>query len=680
MPDVLQPAPHLWWKRPFRMFQTNIREIDAGLDVERVLDQIEEYGANAWLLSVGGIISNYPTELGHQSRNPALAQRESGDLVGDAIAAARERGIRVLARMDFSKVARPVAEAHPQWCYVAPDGSRQVFEGLTSVCPSGQYYQEKIFEVLEEILGRYEISGFFFNWMSYNEIDYAKRYRGVCQCLPCRARFGPELGGTLPTDPDSPGYAHWQSLTSDALDELLARVRGFIAERRPDAPLVMRDTADIEFHEANNAIGRTLWPHQTSEYVSVARSYRPEVPVLVNSVAFLDMPYRLVSEEPRMFEQYLLQAAARGGIPSTYIMGTKDDFDYECLAAGSGVVRFHRDHEDVYAGLSPAARTAIVRPDPVKPTFSEPAFAAEEFRGVWTALMERHVPFDALPENRVAELGRSGALDRYALVVLPDLGVLDDTAAKELDAYVARGGSLLLTGASGLDADRSQLESSGVAARLVSMDTPETTWSSAVVREDGGALPILGAFHVVQARDGAAARMSVLSRAPYGPPEKCYGHLPLDHPARLDLTHGSGRTVVLPWTPGRAYRDTGLGGLGDVIANAATDLLGERLEVQTDLPAQVEVVVGRSEAGLVIHLMNLTGQRRQSFGDHVPIPAGHRLTVRNDSVGDVAGDGAGDAVTVRAVVAGVTPDSAPVTGGTTVILPAIGLFEVLVLA
>jgi hypothetical protein len=87
----------------------------------------------------------------------------------------------------------------------------------------------------------------------------------------------------------------------------------------------------------------------------------------------------------------------------------------------------------------------------------------------------RHIPFDTLPENRLAALGRSGDLDRYSLVALPDLGVLDDTAAKELDAYVARGGSLLLTGASGLDAERSQLESSGVGARLVSMDTPETT-------------------------------------------------------------------------------------------------------------------------------------------------------------------------------------------------------------
>ncbi|QUH01838.1 beta-galactosidase trimerization domain-containing protein [Saccharopolyspora erythraea] len=662
-------SAELWWKRPFRMFQTNIREIDAGLDVERVLDQIQDYGANAWLLSVGGIISNYPTALPHQSPNPVLRERESGDLLGDTLTAAHRRGVRVLARMDFSKVARPIAEAHPEWCYVGPGGDRQVYNGLVSVCPSGAYYQEKLFEVLEEILDSYEVDGFFFNWMSYNEIDYAKRYRGVCQCLSCRAAFAPQLGGSLPTGPESPGYTHWQRLTNEALDRLLGRAREFIAVRRPQAPLVMGDTADIVFHEANNAIGRPLWPHQTSEHVSVARSYRPEVPVLVNSVAFLDMPYRLVGEEPRLFEQYLLQAVARGAIPSTYIMGTPDEFPYGGLSAGSAIVRFHRDHQDVYAGLVPAARTALVRPDPLKPAGTQPAHAEAEFRGVWTALLERHVPFDALPENRLAELGQAGALDRFALLVLPDLGALDETAAKELDAYVERGGALLTTGATGLDADRAQLGSSGVGRRLVSMDTAEMTWSSAVVGEDPGrVLPILGAFHVVRPRAGAVPRMSVLSRAPYGPPEKCYGHLPLDHPPKLEYQHGSGRSVALPWTPGRAYREVGLGGLGDVIADAARELLGARLEIETDLPGQVEVVVGRSEVGQVIHLRNLTGQRHQSFGSPVTVPAGHRITVRGTGT-----------ERVRALVADHEPAIEPADGGLTVVLPAIGLFEVLVL-
>jgi hypothetical protein len=87
------------------------------------------------------------------------------------------------------------------------------------------------------------------------------------------------------------------------------------------------------------------------------------------------------------------------------------------------------------------------------------------------------------------------------------------------------------------------------------------------------------------------------------------------------------------------------------------------LEVETDLPAQVEVTVGRSAAGLVVHLLNHTGLRRQSYGDPVTIAAGHRLTVRNRGA-------------ARAVVA----DRELSTEDGAIVLPELGLFEVLVLS
>ena len=83
-----------WWHEPFDMFQTNLREIDALLDVETVLDAIQEHGAGVWLLNVGGILSHFPSTLPFQSRNPLLEERPGGDLVGDAIEAAHRRGVR----------------------------------------------------------------------------------------------------------------------------------------------------------------------------------------------------------------------------------------------------------------------------------------------------------------------------------------------------------------------------------------------------------------------------------------------------------------------------------------------------------------------------------------------------------------------------------------------------------
>src|SRR5690606_14548077 len=361
------PAPRPgWWDEPFGVFQTNLREIDADLDVEAALDAIEEHGAGVWLLNVGGILSHYPTDLPFQTRNPHLARRAGGDLVGDALAAARRRGVRLLARMDFSKVAPAIADAHPEWLYVSPTGERQEFEGLVSVCPSAGYYQHRLLDVVDEVLDRYEVDGFFFNWFGFNEVDYAGRVHGVCHCAACQEGFSARTGlDRLPDRAGDEHYRAWRGYATATIDTLTARVRAHVAARRPDAALILGTAADVLFHEANNAIGRTLWPYATGEAVSALRSARPGKPVLVNAVAFWAMPYRFAAEQPEMLGQYLTQAIARGANPSTYVMGPTGRVAYDGLPAAAAVTRFHRDHRDVYTGLAPAARVGLVRPDPL---------------------------------------------------------------------------------------------------------------------------------------------------------------------------------------------------------------------------------------------------------------------------------------------------------------------------
>ncbi|MCI2237770.1 hypothetical protein MO973_16280 [Paenibacillus sp. TRM 82003] len=651
----------LWWRSPFRMYQTNLREIDVDLDVDAVLEHIVDFGANAWLLNVGGIISNYPTRLPFQTPNPVLAARPSGDLLGDAVTAAHARGVRVMARMDFSKVARPIAEAHPDWLYVGPDGRRQEVHGLTSVCPSGAYYQQHLTEVLEEVLAHAPVDGFFINWMSFGEVDYAKQYRGVCQCMACRRGFTlahPDL--SLPVDRESASYPAWRRWSAAVIDDLLARARAVIAAHRPEAPLVMGNTADIVFHEANNAVGRPMWHHQTSESVSAAKAYRPHVPVLVNSVAFYDMPYRLVAEEPHVLAQYQLQAIARGANPSTYVMGCPGRLDYASVPAASRIVRFHRDHAHVYDRLVPSARTAIVRPDPlaVPEDGTDPV---EEFRGLYDSLLQRHIPFDVLPAQHLGDLGSS--LQRYALLVLGDLGALSTDAVGVLEHFTSSGGRLLLTGSTAFAADTSQLTAAGVVRRTAVLAGAEATWSSVVVPDGGAPVPVLGAFHVLEAAAHASTTHRVLSRAPYGPPEKCYGHLDLDMPATIR----SDAVTTLPMTPGRAYRTSGLSTLRDLVADEALRLLGADVEVTTDLPEQVEVVVGSSRAGSVVHLRNLTGATHQSF--HAPLPVTDRT---------IAYAGWHVGRRVQALVAGTELIAEPAPGGgAQVRLPDVNLFEVL---
>ncbi len=88
----------LWWQQPFRMFQTNLRETDAGLNVDRVLDFIEGYGANAWLIAgieKAGASEPFPTvSFLSEPRNlyfrsptkhptPQVLAADNDDYVGD---------------------------------------------------------------------------------------------------------------------------------------------------------------------------------------------------------------------------------------------------------------------------------------------------------------------------------------------------------------------------------------------------------------------------------------------------------------------------------------------------------------------------------------------------------------------------------------------------------------------
>jgi hypothetical protein len=658
-----------WWDQPFGMFQTNLREIDAGLDVEAVLDWITEFGADTWLVNAGGIYSFYPTELPFQTRNPYLSSRPSGDLLGDAVDAAHRRGIRVMARMDFSKVARPIADAHPEWCFVGPDGRWQVQNGLVSVSPAGEYFQERTFDVLDEVIDRYPVDGFFFNWFGFSEVDYAGRYRGVSQDSASATGFAAFSGGEdLPSGLGSPQYGLWRTWSTGVIRDLAARLHDHVKTRRPDAALMLRQSTDLLFHEANNAVGRELWPSSVSENTSAIRSRYPHTAAVVNSVSFVDMPYRLAGEQPERFAQYLIQAIARGANPSTYIMGTPDDIPYPSLDPASRITRFHATHRGVYAGLRPAAEVGLVRADPLSVEGERQADVSGEFRGLYAALQEEHIPFDVVPADGLPAMWDDRSLKRYRVLLLPDLGALPEQSVSALDAFVAAGGRLVSTGSIGIVGDHSQLADSPIHKVVERHDDPDAlkstyvAWESLSGSRKRGIAPVYGVHFAVDLRAGAQAMHAHLAQAPYGPPEKAYGN-EVDGQPGWALS-ASGAVAVVPWTIGRAYHDIGLASLRLLIRDVVDRILPNSPLLVANLPDCVEVTVQRGPAGLVIHLVNLSGRRRRSFGAVVPIQEGS-LVIR-------------DAASARALV---TPQDfywKRLDGALVVQLPPIHEFEVIV--
>lgn len=298
-----------WWQKPFANVQTNLQEIDATMDVEKALDVIEGHGANSWLLNTGGIASQYPSKLPFQTPNPYLADRPSGDLTGDAVAAAHKRNIHVICRMDFSKVSSRIAAEHPEWLFVSPTGKPQIYNTLYSVCLCGQYYQERTLDVIDEILSLYPVDGFFMNWFGFSETDYSRVYHGVCHCENCKQQFAAFSGGKeLPNGKGDANYPEWLRFSTGVIRALAAKISGHVEAKRPDAAMILSRGSNMLYHEANNAFGRDLWSHATSEYVSEHMTGLPEVPMLLNCAGFVDMPYRMAAEQPELLRNICCRA------------------------------------------------------------------------------------------------------------------------------------------------------------------------------------------------------------------------------------------------------------------------------------------------------------------------------------------------------------------------------------
>ncbi len=145
-PSLADPANdgRLWYEKPFRLVQTNLREIDAiTLDPEDYVSMIKDFKATAALFNVGGIVANYPSELEFEYVNPNLRE----DMVGRVLEGLHKEGIAMMGRFDFSKMNEKYAFQNPDWLYKNVKGEYVNYNGQVHTCINGPYQQEYAREV-----------------------------------------------------------------------------------------------------------------------------------------------------------------------------------------------------------------------------------------------------------------------------------------------------------------------------------------------------------------------------------------------------------------------------------------------------------------------------------------------------------------------------------------------------
>ncbi|MBI3973887.1 MAG: hypothetical protein HY332_21630 [Chloroflexi bacterium] len=701
-----------WWQEPFRVVQTNIREPDAAMDVQAVGQDILDFGANAWLLNTAGIVSFYPTQLEYQYSTPYLQERPSGDLIGDARAWSRAHGVRLLSRLDMSKAHPHVWEAHRDWFYVSPQGQSQIYNGLYSTCMNGPYYQEKTFQILAEILARYQPDGVFFNAFSFPLADYSRNYWGICQCVNCQHRFDEWYSLALPKEenPADPAYRAWLRFRNRVSENLTCRIHTFLQEHSPETAYFRAGRhSDVPTHEVNNAVGRPLplWRFGAGETARASRTARPDAPVDILTVYFLDIPYRFAAEQPGLVGLHHAQTLASAGTMHHYVLGTTKQRDRKGFPLVRRLFQYQAAHADHYRGLASAARVLLVRPQ--HGVVTRGAEGGAPYRGAYRALVEAHLPFDVLDGGLLGEKAEQGALGQYRAIVLPNAAGLDDRQVAALDAFVQAGGGLVATHeTSRYDGDGAPrpvatdsgraaqagafgLQSLGATAVLTRSDAMRGAYlqvTPEVVAEFGAGFGAPGApdgtelialdqsYLYVAAKPQARTSLTLIPPFRYGPPEKCYGETPTTHPGVLWYQYGQGRTAYFPWPVDRLFHDVGMPEYRELLRVAVTWVAGgapSPVVMDPATPPCVEVTVHDQPATSrrLVHLVNFSGHQDRAFHDPLEI---RDLALR------VQAPTGGAVRRARALVRGQElPLQAESDGWVRLTVPSLGLLEAIAL-
>jgi hypothetical protein len=600
-----QAGQDKWWLKPQRMLQTNLREIDATMDIDRYVQEVKEFGANVVLFNTGGIVANYPTDLENHWRNTFM----EGDFLGTVLGRLHREGIRVIGRFDFSKINEKFAAKHPDWLYVSEKGGNVNYNGQVHTCVSGGYQQEYMFKILGEALDRYPLDGVFFNMIGYTTGDYSGNYHGLCQCDNCKRLFREFADMELPrtADRNDPAYRKYGEFTRMMTDRQFRRVNGFLKAKRPDLAICTYTSAGVDVirKESNRALGQG--PYHDTEVAKWTLLTCGERQLACTAVHFIRIPYRHVAVSPYLTARRIWQQMVNGAWLDFYCIGPlQRQEDRTGLDLAAGIFNFHKDNERWLVNTKSAAQVAIVRQ------------GDSEGRGLMQILYENQVPFAFTQID-------SGQLAGYSLVIVPDAGRLDSEQCEALDGYVKNGGKLLIT---------KKIPKALQCIGPVTFESTRPAEKGAYIRirpEDRGRFnrPILdkldlvflaGDFNVYETQGRVEGLLRLIPQDMFGPPEKCYYRKVSDNPALIYNNYGKGAAACFTFDIGTHYQTQCHQGHANLVMGAIDNVLGLKRRLEVETSPLVEVTHRKSEDGTFewVGLFNHSGQLNNAL--HAPVP------------------------------------------------------------
>jgi hypothetical protein len=675
------PSATPWFRRTLRWGQTNITEADAAnYDIAWWREQWKRTEVQGVIINAGGIYAYYPSKFPLHYRPPQLKDR---DLFGELARAARDLGLVVLARMDSSKAHEDLYRAHPDWFAVDADGRPMRNGEFYLTCINGPYYLQFIPGILREIIERSRPDGFADN--SWSGVDR----NSICQCANCAAKFEKYSGKKLPAvrDWNDAGYRQWiewsytRRLEQWDFNNQVTREAGgadclWIGMNGPSvlwqsttfrdmkgicerSEIVMLDnqTRSNDGGFGENALGGKLmhgllgWEKLIPESMAMYQAGSPQ--------------FRFSSKPPVEARMWMLAGFAGGVQPWWHHVGANCE-DRRMYQTAEPVMRWHRRNEQYLVKRRPVASVAVGWSQRNADFFGRDdgeGRVVQPWRGFTQALVRARIPFVPL---HLDHLDRDAA--KISVLVLPNIGALEDEQVDAIRRFVRGGGSLIATGQTSLfdrwgDArgDFALADLFGVSGGKPSDQRPaaQRTGAPAALHTYLRLPPAAGQRHPALAGfdqteligfGGSLQELTVSAAAnvlltyvppfPATPPEDVWMRQPKTNIPGLIVNElpGGGRVAFFPADIDRRYALYNLPDHGNLLANAVRWAAKDTIPLKIDGPGLLNCELYEQGPRSILHIVNLTsaGTWRAPVEELVPVgPIVTRIRAANGKASGV---------------------------------------------
>ena len=652
-----------WASRPMRWANLTFVENDIpNADMQWWIDLYRRAKFDAVVLSAGGVIAYYPTQVPFHYRAANLGDR---DFFGEMVQACRGLGMTVVARVDPHAVRQDLAEAHPDWLAVDEKGQKRKHweaPGRWVTCAYGPMNFEYMPLIIEEIVRKYQVDAIFANRWNGS---------GMCYCEHCQRQFKEATGydlprykddrpvgggrmqwGIEPNDPVWRAYAQWRQERLYAIWDLWDAV---VRKANPHARFIPNMGGGIRSVMDMKGFG------QRALYLTVDRQARSglEPPWAIGiaakefrAVLGNDKPlgagfafglhsgYRWIDSvnTPEEITIWIAEAVANGIRPSIGKTGLKNE-DLRWVPAIEEMFTWHQAHEQYLRNEKPLARVAMVYSQQTA-IYADPQNHADHQMGMYQALIEARIPFEMVHDGNLDPQH----LAPYRVLILPNIAALSDGQCEQIRAYVQAGGRIVATYETSLyDPWGNKREDFGL-GDLFGVRYAGRTWNhvrNSFMRlewdhpQAGLLQGFEGAQRIINTTRMAGVNklevddtgpLTLIPTYPSLPMEELYPRIERTATPLVYLRQvGSGKVAYVPGDLERTFWELLVPDHARLLKNLVHWALDEPLDVQVIGPGMLDVTHWRQRDSVTVHLVNLTNPMTMRGFYREFLPLGEQL-------------------------------------------------------